>query len=96
MERDVASFEHCADRGAELFAAAATEFQAGSCTLPGHRADSVGCTAACTCRSAWPDNFFKLGVRRLFIPKIGLRNDGHFPASLQREAVAEAILPVSD
>ena len=68
----MAALEHRADRGAELFAAAATEFQSGARALPGNRTDPIGGTAACAYGSVWPEDFFELGVRRLFIPKIGL------------------------
>src|SRR5262245_55829602 len=84
VKRNVAALEHRADRGAKLFAAAATEFQSGARTLSGNRTDPIGCAAPCAYRSVWPDDFFKLRVRGLLIPKIGLRNDGHDHASLDR------------
>src|ERR1700740_458267 len=95
VERNVAALEHRADRGAKLSVAAATEFQAGARTLTGNRTDSIGCTAACAYRSVWPDDFFELGVRRLLIPKIGPRNDGHDRASLQRRAGCRSNPPAS-
>jgi hypothetical protein len=71
VERNVAPLEHRAECCAKLFATAATEFQSGAGALSGDRADPICCTAAPAYRSAWPDYFFELGVRRLFIPKIG-------------------------
>jgi hypothetical protein len=71
MERNVAAFEHGTDRGTKLFAAAATEFQSGARTLSGNRTDPIDCAAACAYGSIRPDDFFKLGMRRLLIPKIG-------------------------
>ena len=71
VQLNMAAPEHRADRGTELFLAAATEFQSGARALPGNRTDPIGCTAACAYRSVWPEDFFELGVRRLFIPKVG-------------------------
>src|SRR6516162_2810122 len=91
VERNVTALEHRADRGAKLFAAAATEFQSSARTFSGNRTDPIDCSAACAYRSIWPDDLFELGMRRLLIPKIGPRNDGHDRASLRPSA--EAILP---
>ena len=93
VERNVAALEHRANRRAKLFAAAATELQPGAGTFPGNPPDPIGRTAACAYRSVRPDDFFKLGVRRLLIPKIGPRSDEHDRVSLRWRATAGAIRP---
>ena len=75
VQRHVAAFEHRADRGAELLAAAAAEFQASAGTLSGNRTNPVGGAAAPAHRPIRPDNFLELGVGGLLIPKIGLQSD---------------------
>jgi len=93
VERHVTALEHRADRCAKLFAAAATELQAGAGTLSGNPPDPIGRTAACAYRSVRPDDFFELGVRRLLIPKIGPRSDEHDRVSLRGRAAADALRP---
>jgi len=77
VKRHVAAFEHRADRGAELLAAATTEFQTGTRAFSGDRANPVGGAAAPAYRAVRPNNFLELGVRSLLIPKIGLQKDRH-------------------
>ena len=89
----MAALEHRADRGAELFAAAAAEFQSGARAPSGDGTDPIGGTATGAFRAIRPDDFFELGVRRLLVPKVGPRNDGHDRALLRRRATADAIRP---
>ena len=96
VERNVAALEHGADRGAKLPAAAATEFQSGARTLSGNRTDPIGSAATCAYRSVWPDNFFELGMRRLLIPKIGPRDDGHDVPRFTEGRMPKAIQQISD
>jgi len=81
VKRHVAAFEHRADRGAELLAAAAAEFETRAGTLSGDRTNPVGGAAAPAYRAIRPDNFLELGVGGSLIPKIGLQNDRHHHTS---------------
>ena len=75
VQRHVAAFEHRADRGAELLAAAAAEFQTRAGALSRNRANAVGRAAAPAHRAIRPDDFLELSVSGLLIPKIGLQSD---------------------
>src|SRR6516165_3882605 len=86
VERNVTALEHRADRGAKLFAAAATEFQSSARTFSGNRTDQIVCSESCPSRSIWPENFCELAIRGVLIPKIGPQNEGHVGASLQPSA----------